>query len=698
MYSLWSNLEIGALFLVAFFAWRAGASAAKLRYGGSAERLKRKTRRTVLWMALLLLSIGLQIWSALEVWAYSPWMLSQDFVSVHLPLVVMPTLFVIGCVLPRIYWIARESGRRTGAPLDPELFRQASHPLLVVPLRATALCALTAIYFFLAVPVPFVPADVMLPLMILGLVVVFAANLAWHRWKRLLNDRNASAATLPPLWKRSMRALAMLAVVGAIATGGIALNAQASRLPDHVRMDEGTMDYGGGTDFPHVSSGQVEVQAASASAGAPAVPVTELTGDVSGTPDRRFALTAQKTQVKLGSGKTKEAWTFDGQLPGPELRMRQGELVEVVLTNRDIAEGVTIHWHGLDIPNAQDGVAGATQNAVRPGESFVYRFRPEQTGTFWYHSHQDSQEAVKRGLFGPLVVEPAAGQDPKVKDIVALANERAFQTSDPIRREAVAPGTPVRLRLISTDDWVIRRFTLVGTPFRVAAIDGTELNKPGELTDTHLELTTGSRADLVFTMPDHPVFLSVGGSKNRGILLSKDGTGEIPDIPATRVFNPLHYGEPADVPFDDKTTYDRNFTMLLDNKFGFYNGSFTNLYTINGKVFPKTPMFMVRQGEKVRVTIANHGQVDHPMHLHGHHMLVLSRNGERSTGSPWWSDTLDVRQGDVYEVAFVADNPGLWMDHCHNLSHAAVGMSMHLMYEGVTTPFEVGSASFNRPE
>src|SRR5690606_11802892 len=105
-----------------------------------------------------------------------------------------------------------------------------------------------------------------------------------------------------------------------------------------------------------------------------------------------------------------EAWTYNGQIPGPELRFRQGELIEVRLVNEDITNGATIHWHGLDVPNAEDGVAGATQDAVMPGESHTYRFVAEQAGTFWYHSHQHSKEAVQRGLFGPLIVEPRDGQ------------------------------------------------------------------------------------------------------------------------------------------------------------------------------------------------------------------------------------------------------------------------------------------------
>ena len=109
-------------------------------------------------------------------------------------------------------------------------------------------------------------------------------------------------------------------------------------------------------------------------------------------------------------------------------------------------------------------------------------------------------------------------------------------------------------------------------------------------------------------------------------------------------------------------------------------------------------MFMVADGDLVHITIENTSGAVHPMHLHGHHMLVLSRDGKPVTGSPWWSDTLNVEPDETYEVAFRADNPGIWMDHCHNLSHAAAGLTMHLAYEGVTTPFVTGGATHNHPE
>jgi FtsP/CotA-like multicopper oxidase with cupredoxin domain len=109
-------------------------------------------------------------------------------------------------------------------------------------------------------------------------------------------------------------------------------------------------------------------------------------------------------------------------------------------------------------------------------------------------------------------------------------------------------------------------------------------------------------------------------------------------------------------------------------------------------------MIMVHEGDLVKVTFVNRSLEDHPMHPHGHTLLVLSRNGKRVSGSPWWTDTLNVAPGETYEVAFRADNPGVWMDHCHNLGHAAAGMTMHLAYYGVTDPFRAGRATGNDPE
>jgi FtsP/CotA-like multicopper oxidase with cupredoxin domain len=133
------------------------------------------------------------------------------------------------------------------------------------------------------------------------------------------------------------------------------------------------------------------------------------------------------------------------------------------------------------------------------------------------------------------------------------------------------------------------------------------------------------------------------------------------------------------------------------SKMGFYNGNLHYLWTINGEVFPNTPTFLVKQGEKVKITFINRSLSEHPMHLHGHHMVVIAKNGKK-VKTPWLTDTLNVQMGESYEVAFYTDNPGMWMDHCHKLNHAKVGMTMHLMYDNVHSSYEIGTKSGNIPD
>jgi FtsP/CotA-like multicopper oxidase with cupredoxin domain len=427
--------------------------------------------------------------------------------------------------------------------------------------------------------------------------------------------------------------------------------------------------------------------------------VTDLRGPAAGTPDAHFELTAQEADIRLASGRVVHALAFDGQSPGPELRVTQGDLVEVVLRNEDVAEGVTIHWHGVDVPNAEDGVAGVTQDAVLPGESYTYRFRADQTGTFWYHSHQVSSEVVQRGLFGVLVIEPHA-QTGRGEDLVLAAHTYdgipTLNRDDSGYREKVAAGMPVRVRLVNTDN-ALHRFTVSGTPFRVLAIDGTAIHGPGLLESVALPLAAGGRIDVGFVQPSRIVRVGLEGD-GPAVALSPWRGPPPAETPTTEDFDALGYGTPAPTPFAASSDFDRRFSLVITKKLGFFDGMPGRQWAINGGIYPDVPMFAVEEGDLVEVTITNDTDVVHPMHLHGHHALVLSRDGEPATGGPWWVDTLNVGSDETYVVAFRADNPGFWMDHCHNLGHAAAGLTMHLAYAGVTTPFEIGASHHNEPE
>lgn len=456
----------------------------------------------------------------------------------------------------------------------------------------------------------------------------------------------------------------------------------------------GTMNMGAGDGMGGAMAGM------SHTTGDTALDVSQLTGPHEGRPDRRFELTAAKTTATTDAGVTIDGWGFNGQLPGPELRMKQGELIEIVVRNKDIADGVTTHWHGLNVPNAEDGVPGITQDAILPGKEHVYRFRAEQVGTYWYHSHQHAAEQVQRGLFGPIVIEPAT--DTPAWDHETVTIMHAWDESGPIdglhdevQNKRVALGGRVRARFINTENKSLS-VELGPGPVRVVAVDGVDLHEPAELDGVRLEVTGGGRADLLFEMRDTPVALIVHGRTT--IVWSTDGVAANVATGKSDRLDLTAYGTPAPTPFDAGSHFDREIETVLGERFGFYEGSPDYVYTIDGKVFPNTPMLMARRGELVKVRFVHQGMSEHPMHLHGHHMLVLKHNGRSITGGPWWTDTLGVHTGDVVEVAFKADNPGIWMDHCHNLPHAAHGMMMHLAYEDVTTPYRAGPDTINHPE
>ena len=708
-------LGVGVLVAPALLAawWLAGYLAGRLAFRRMRGRLRLGAwiLFTVLGLAGLLTVVELFVVG--QLWSFG-WLFAQDRVMLGLPPLVLPAVAVLLLAAPRLWRVARRAAEDLKAPVEAASRAGAADPLLVVPVQATAVGA--ALLAYLTWFPPGLPSAGT-ALTLWGLFVFSTAALWIRQRRRFWKMSLPESPGAPGSGLRLLRAGAFALVICVGFAAWFAYSMQASALPDRFSMmSHENVDYGGGPEVGHGSGhshgGMMAAHGDHAHHSDQRSSVTELTGPREGTPDRRFTLTARETRIRLSSGKVIEAWTFNDRAPGPELRVRRGDLVEVTLVNADIEDGVTLHWHGIDVPNAEDGVAGLTQNAVRPGERYTYRFRAEQAGTYWYHSHQVSSEQVRKGLFGAFIVEPKGSEREDAREITVMAHSwesggdrvATIGTSDTLEREAVAPGTLARLRLVNTDSHPVA-FSLTGTPFKVAAIDGTDLNAPTNLTDASLELAAGGRYDVTFTMPSRPVRLGVPGAMsfadenpNLGLLLSSDGKGRAPTLDNGPEFDPASYGEPAPTPFDASSDFDREFAAVLDNRPGFYDGLFNGLWTINGEVFPDTPMQMVREGDLVKMTFVNRSFMDHPMHLHGHHVLVLSRNGEPVNGSPWWADTLNVAPGESYEVAFRADNPGIWMDHCHNLDHAAQGMTMHLGYEGVTTPFEAGEVTGNRPE
>jgi FtsP/CotA-like multicopper oxidase with cupredoxin domain len=695
--------EVTAMLLVLLWGI-AGYRVGRLVFRPSRQKLRKSARRSLRFIWFCALAVAGRLAVAGYMTSYG-WDYGSNRMILAVPLLVLPFAATLALSVPALRAIAAAEPGNPDAPTTPGQRSAAAAPRLVIPVQTTAIGALLGLYVvFVARPVP--PYTRYL----IGLWGVLAVGTAVLSVRQRMRQaaQGAVAARRPRLWARMVRFVGTVAAVALGLSGTLSYAQSASRLPGKLAMDSSPMDWGGG---PKAMAGMAMDHSGKS---VRTTTVTNLTGDISGTPDESFTLTAQDSTIRLASGKTIHGMAFNGQTPGPELRVHEGDLVQVKLVNHLAGRraGVTLHWHGLDVPNAEDGVAGVTQNAVQPGHTFTYRFRPHQVGTFWYHSHQDSFEEVTHGLYGALVVLPRSGR-PQGLDMTVLAHlwptangvrTAALGTSDRLQRRTVAPGTRVRLRLVNTSslesgETEPTSFTLTGAPFTVSAIDGTDLNKPTPLRRVRLLIGEGARDDLTFTMPDHPVRLSDLQGSFSDLVLRPGGTGD-----GTRgsmnwpAFDPAAYGSPAPTPFGPHSHFDRKFKLIIDDRPGYYDGKFYFLPTINGKSFPHIPMLMVRKGDLVEQTFVNRGHAGHPMHLHGHHALVLAHNGNPVTGSPWWTDTLYIQPGESYQIAFLADNPGIWMDHCHNLEHATMGMVMHLAYEGVSSPFEVGRDTGNKPE
>ena len=245
---------------------------------------------------------------------------------------------------------------------------------------------------------------------------------------------------------------------------------------------------------------------------------------------REFELTAQEVDWELFPGATVKAWTYNGTVPGPELRVTEGDLVRVVFTNR-LPEPTAVHWHGLDVPAAMDGVPGLSQAAVPPGGTFVYEFTATNVGTRWYHSHQDAELQGPLGLYGPLVVDPkvpesvaydreytytlsewdlgltpavatgAAPRPPGRPDVplskqldydLFLLNGKAHEAIPPIE---VRQGERVRLRLINAGN-LIHTMHSHGHSFKVVATDGNPVPAGLALTKDSVTLGPSERVDV----------------------------------------------------------------------------------------------------------------------------------------------------------------------------------------------------------
>lgn len=689
----------------------AGMMAASLPYARINRSLNRK-RTFMLWAAGIAMLLSAVWYAAIALqFANSGWLFVEGTVKTLVPLTLVPQLYLAVMILPKLKGLRNSDGN----PPTQEVLRTAAHPSVMPSFLAAVLASgISAFSTFFAQPVLPGLFQIASRFLLVALLLLVPALFAYRSYLKVSRGEKLERGIFARLLKFASAGVLTFVVAIAILVSNVLVGVNASKLPEasdmmnHDRMDEGggaatLMSMSGGSDHQ-----QHHAHHASGSAESGQIEVAALTGDISAPADKTFELVAQRKQMTLASGAVIDAWTYNGEI-APELRVQHGDMVEVKLINRDVDSGVTIHWHGYNVPNAMDGVPGMTQNVVKPGQSFTYKFRAGQEGTYWFHSHQQASEQVAKGLFGTLIVEPREEAEAFDEQFTVI-NHRwmtdqgqidAFGNEDGLQWKRVQPGETVKLRIINTHN-LSQKYLLQGTDFRVTSIDGMKIQDPQPLSDqTALRLGSGGRYDVAFTMPNHPVFLKLGNAKDDshpGIVFYSGVKPEKPIFRTeTTLFDPSDYGQPVvnDVTAAEK--FDREFQMILGNEMGFYNGMFHFLWTINGEVYPRVPTLVVKEGDKVKTTFVNKSLGEHPMHLHGHHMTVLKKNG-KNVKTPWVTDTLNVFPGESYEVGFVADNPGMWMDRCHNLDHAATGMILHLMYDNVRSSYEVGTRSGNLPD
>ncbi|TMD10820.1 MAG: hypothetical protein E6J00_14940, partial [Chloroflexi bacterium] len=277
---------------------------------------------------------------------------------------------------------------------------------------------------------------------------------------------------------------------------------------------------------------------------------------------------------------------------GPELRVVQGDRVRVTLVNH-LPDRTSIHWHGLRLPDAEDGVAGITQNAVRPGGSYVYEFVATDVGTYWYHSHQDTYYQLPRGLFGSLMVLPRGGVA-ESRDYTLVVHTGADGSSVAINGSHrlhldAAPGDTVRLRIVNANDPPLDgspiRPALLGAGYRVVALDGHDLNAPQVIGPERIPVGMGQRADLVFTMPPSGEVELAGlihhtpGNPFATEPVSPVTIGDGPAPTAVKLdslprFDLTTYGAAAPDPIADATAFDVTREIGLGGSPAFYNGTY----------------------------------------------------------------------------------------------------------------------------
>lgn len=423
---------------------------------------------------------------------------------------------------------------------------------------------------------------------------------------------------------------------------------------------------------------------------------------------RRLSARTSSVRIAPAAYPETQVWSFDGITPGPELRVSQDGRLDIRLEN-DLEVPTSIHWHGIRLENAMDGVPGVTQPPVGPGETFDYSFVCPDAGTFWYHSHLKSVEQVERGLYGPLIVEEPEAIDIDAEHVLVLDDWRLDQEAQLIgdfenghdlshggrlgnvvttngNMELVLDarqGDRLRLRLINAANARIFRLGLKGLRGWIVATDGMPLNQPRPVEEPFV-LAPAQRLDLIVdieagTSSEAVLTDIVGDESFAQVTFQVTGSGRAREMPPSALPpNPFSSAPDSASARELKLLMQGGAMRWLaeaDSKSGRKSGRELAgeglFWALNGHAGrPEEPLAVIDRNEPIKISFVNETMWPHAMHLHGHHFFELDEAGNPGD----FRDTTLVQPAQSRTVLFSANNRGDWLLHCHMLGHHASGM------------------------
>jgi len=418
-------------------------------------------------------------------------------------------------------------------------------------------------------------------------------------------------------------------------------------------------------------------------------------------------LTAAPGTTQVAPGVSVNAWLYNGSMPGPTLRVTEGQTLRVRFQN-NLPDSTAIHWHGQPIQLGMDGVPDISRPAIAAGQEFIYDLNNLIPGTYWFHPHGHEMQ-LDVGLASVLIVDPAnPGSDPAfdVEQTIVLddwtnplggafsghlLNGRSSAGQNPV---SVQLGQRLRLRVVNVAATTNYVFALDGHAMTVTHADG---NRVQPVVVQAIPIGIGERWDVLVDC-NNPGTWSLAAStienRNatmvRGVVQYAGQTGPMPAatfVPTNLASGSLlNYSQLASYfPVQPITpTPNRTFTASL----GMGMGPSGMIHTINGQTWPNVTPFQVAAGEQVQMSIVNNGMMMmpeyHPMHVHGHFFRLMGTAG--GTANPPKKDTVLIRPngqpGSSATVQISMDNPGRWLLHCHNMEHMATGMMTAIEYLG----------------